>query len=347
MPSAIAPVRARSASNREWRRGWPIVLGAATMFATGPGLYQNISSAFIPALEARFGWSRGDIATAAGIGLLAALAAPFIGRIVDRFGAVPVIVASALILGAAHAWLASMSGGLWQFQLGVGLLALSAPGLSALVFGKLIARRFDAHRGFALGVATSGISVTTLLLPPVVAAVIAASDWRFGYLLLGGLAMLVGLPVALLAIRVTRLEPLLQARGRRYPPQSAVPGIAATPDIAAADARRSGNFWRIAVALLLVNMATIGLVTQLVPFGRDRGLGDAGAALLVSAYALSQITGRLGMGALVDRFPAPLMAGLACLVSAFGFAILFVPDDPASGRAGRHFPGRPDGRRRA
>jgi MFS family permease len=82
------------------------------------------------------------------------------------------------------------------------------------------------------------------------------------------------------------------------------------------------------VAILLINMATIGLVTQLVPFGRDRGLGDAGAALLVSAYALSQITGRLGMGALVDRFPARVMAALACLVSALGFAILFNPANP-------------------
>jgi MFS family permease len=143
-----------------------------------------------------------------------------------------------------------MSGGLWQFQLGVGLLALSAPGLSALVFGRLIARRFDVHRGFALGVATSGISITTLFLPPVVAAVIDASDWRFGYLLLGGLAVVVGLPVALLAIRATRVEPLLPSHAplaRNVRQTSQTPSFE-PPGISAADARRSGNFcgsrWR-------------------------------------------------------------------------------------------------------
>lgn len=49
------------------------------MFATGPGLYQNLSSLFVPGLQDSFGWSRGDIATAAGVGLLGALARPSSG----------------------------------------------------------------------------------------------------------------------------------------------------------------------------------------------------------------------------------------------------------------------------
>ena len=85
----------------EWRRGWPIVAGSAALFATGPGLYQNLSSLFVPGMQASFGWSRGDISTAAGIGLLGALSAPFIGRLVDRIGAVPVLIGSALVLGGA------------------------------------------------------------------------------------------------------------------------------------------------------------------------------------------------------------------------------------------------------
>src|SRR5687768_5612875 len=101
---------------REWRRGWPVVLGAAAMTGTGSGLYQNLSSLFVPALEAVTDASRGEIAGAAAFGLLGALAAPFVGRLADRIGVLAVLFVSALGIGAAHVWFSAMST-LWQFQL--------------------------------------------------------------------------------------------------------------------------------------------------------------------------------------------------------------------------------------
>ena len=190
----------------EWRRGWPVVLGSAAMFATGPALYQNLSSLFIPYLETTLGFSRGEVSSAVALGLLTALAAPLIGRLADRVGVVAIMVASALVLGGAHVMLAMMSGPAWQFRVGIALLALSAPGVSALVFGRLIARRFDAHRGLALGLATTGLSLSTLLAPPLVAHLIEAYGWRAGYLLLAGLALGFGLPLGLVAARAAGQE---------------------------------------------------------------------------------------------------------------------------------------------
>src|SRR5688500_6464887 len=105
-------------SSGEWRRGWPVVLGAAAMTGTGSALYQNLSSLFIPGLEDVTDASRGEIAGAAAFGLLGALAAPFIGRLADRIGVFAVLVVSALGIGAAHLWFSAMST-LWQFQIGI------------------------------------------------------------------------------------------------------------------------------------------------------------------------------------------------------------------------------------
>ena len=87
----------------EWRAGWPLVLGGLVGMGAGPGLFQNISSLFIPGLIAEFGWTRGEIATAAGVGLLGCVAIPFFGRATDRAGPVPVIAFSLLLLGATRA----------------------------------------------------------------------------------------------------------------------------------------------------------------------------------------------------------------------------------------------------
>ena len=61
----------------EWRRGWPLVAAGMIGIGTGPGLFQNISSLFTPGMMNEFGWTRGEIATAAGLGLAGALAVPF------------------------------------------------------------------------------------------------------------------------------------------------------------------------------------------------------------------------------------------------------------------------------
>ena len=57
----------------EWRRGWVVVAASGAMAGTGSGLYQNLSSLFLPGLIEATGATRGAIAAAAAFGLLGAL----------------------------------------------------------------------------------------------------------------------------------------------------------------------------------------------------------------------------------------------------------------------------------
>lgn len=281
---------------------------------TGPGLFQNMSSLFVPGLVAEYGWTRGEIATAAALGLLASVTVPFLGRLVDRFGSRPMIVGGMLLLAATYLGMTAMTGALWQYQGLVALLALTVPGTSNLVYAKLIAAKFVAHRGLALGMATSGLSVTTLAMPPLVGAVIATQGWRAGFVALAVTTGLIALPLVLLALRGTPAGPT-----RPDPDHADATPIAG---LTGREARSDGRFWRLAAAVALINFGSVGLVTSLVPFGIDRGLPEARAALLLASFGASQMVGRLAIGWLIDRYRPQTMAALFALVSALAFAVL-------------------------
>lgn len=304
----------------EWRNGWRVVVAAMIGIGFGPGLMQNLSSLFVPGLTTEFDWSRGDIATAAGIGLIGALLVPLIGRLADRLGARPVIAGGTALLTSALLGITVTNGALWTYQIFVFLAAVSVGGTSAVVYGRIIAPRFVKHRGIALGVATSGLSLSTLILSPVIAAVIATYGWRSGFLTLAALAALVGLPLVLLLLRGTIVAPVRRAgEVEDIPPETLLTGMTG------GEARRDSRFWRLGAAAALINIASVGLVTQLVPFGIDRGLALEEAALLLTNFAVAQIVGRLAMGLLVDRFPARLTAAAFAGVSAMAFAALLAP----------------------
>lgn len=295
----------------EWRRGWRVAGASFVGMGVGAGLYQYVSSLFIGPLEEAFGWSRGEIASAAAIGLIGALSAPIIGLIADRVGVLRVAIACLFVVALAYIGLASMSGELWQFMACVTLLAIAAPGCTSLVFSRAINGWFDKSRGFALGVMTSGISVATFAMTPMLREIIAEQGFRAGYLTLAALAGVIGVSVVLAGVRSGPI-------GSRASIDSATPPDGVTPR----EALKLRGFWLLAIVMLLVNAASTGVLTQIAPLLADKGLSGAPVATLVSVYALSVLSGRLVIGALIDRVEAKWIAALVTFAAMIGFLLL-------------------------
>ncbi len=318
--SEAAPAPAVSSAG-EWRRGWRVVAAGGVGLGTGAALYQYVSSLFIPSLEAAFGWARGDIATAAAIGLLGALSAPFTGAIADRFGVRPVASLCLIAVALVHIGFSAMTGELWQFMALVAALAVFAPGCTSLVFTRAVNGWFDRSRGFALGVMACGISLATLIASPIVAWTIAEYGFRAGYWLLAGFAALIGMPIVLAFI----------ADGP-YATAADTEHTHAAPGVTLQSALRSPWFWLIAAIMFLVNACASGVLTQLSPLLSQKHLAANAVALLISMFAASVLIGRLAIGWLFDRIEAKFVAAAVTGAAAIGCVIL-LGDAPGIVRA--------------
>ncbi|MDB5687254.1 MAG: hypothetical protein JWR77_1843 [Rhizorhabdus sp.] len=185
-----------------------------------------------------------------------------------------------------------------------GLLAMSvAPNLLCvyLIFGilfpislifagqlvaiSLITRAFTEQRGLAIGVALTGGSVGGAIIPNIVAAFID-HGWRTANLYLGLFALIILLPFIFFAVKP----------GGAVAKQDRNSGGVGVKDVLG---RRA--FWITIGCVLLLMAVSTSVQPNIAPFASDLGIPPQQAALLITAFALSVIVGRLISGYLTDR----------------------------------------------
>jgi predicted MFS family arabinose efflux permease len=291
----------------EIREGWQVILACAIGVSAGGPLFSYVFSLFMGPLEAEFGWSRSAISAAIFVMPLAAFALPLMGRLMDRHGARPVALASITCLAAGYALMAATGPNILGFYLAYLVTMALGAGSGPLAYTRAVTRRFVEARGMALALVLSGASVSAMLVPPVLAQVIAAQGWRMGFLMLAAIALLVALPAAAWGLR---------ERGASRPQPADV--VAVSPSAAL----RGSRFWILCAAIFLTAIPVIGVATHLVPMMSDRGVLKQTAALLVSVIGAAVLAGRLSAGWLIDRLWAPGVACAMVLLAACGALLL-------------------------
>jgi MFS family permease len=283
--------------------GWRMVaLAFLTNFiSVGFGFYSY--GVFFKALAAEFGGSR--LAVSLGLNslpVMSALAAPFVGRLLDRGLTRKVMTAGAVLLGAGFV-LASRISALWQFYAIFGLLmGTGVCMLGGLASSTLVANWFVARRGAALGLAAMGISVSGVVMPLVGTALMGLFGWRATLLAYAAIALVLVAPAVFVWV-VHRPEDLGQAPDGRTPfvSHAAARALAQEEDNGAMAILGQRNFWVIA-AVIALNFSALGAVlTHAVPHATDLGFSAAAAALVLSVTAGAGAIGKPLFGALADR----------------------------------------------
>jgi OFA family oxalate/formate antiporter-like MFS transporter len=276
--------------------GWLVVAAAFAVTFVGFGSAYTFS-AFVQSLQREFGASRGSVSLVFslagflyfGLGIVS-------GPLADRWGSRRLAIVGMILTGIGLA-IASAARSLSEvyaaYGLGVGLGVGCAyvPALGA------VQRWFTRRRGFASGLAVSGIGVGTLVMPPFAAFLITTFGWREAYLVLGGCAAVVGAGMALLIEN--------DPRGRGLGPDGDPPQVGApTLRPAGASVREAVRTWTfigLYAACLIASFGAFVPFVHLVPYALDHGIPPSSAVLLLGMIGVGSTAGRFFLGGLADR----------------------------------------------
>jgi MFS family permease len=291
--------------------GWRVVLAACFGVMAGFGsLFVYTFAVFVKPLGGEFGWSREAISSGFAIAAVTVgLCSPLLGRWIDRFGPRRIILPCMTVFGCGIASLALLRSGVWQFYVTCFVLGVVGNGAAHLAYSRSISTWFQRRLGLALAFVMVGSGLGAMILPVVAQTIISRSGWRAGYLALGCIALLLGLP---LSWRYIRERGLLQ-------PQSAP---VAHSGMTWQQGLRSFPFWIIAAVLCVSSISMNGAITQMSALLTDRGITASGAALCASVLGGSSLLGRVGAGWLLDRFFGARVAFIINLSTASGIFLL-------------------------
>ena len=308
--------------------GWLVVAGGFAVTFVGFGCVYSFS-AFINSLQQDFGASRGSVSLVFSLaGFLYFAVGSVSGPLADRFSSRLLAVIGMILIGAGLA-LASAAQNLVEVYAAYGLGVGLGVGCSYVPAMGAVQRWFIRHRGFASGLASSGIGAGTLVVPPLTALVIAYLGWRSAYLALGVFAVVVGIGAALL------LENDPRHRGLHpdgdIQSESLQPGThAAATGLSIGEAVRTKRFLGLYAACLFCALGVFVPFVHLTPYAVDHGIAKSAAVLLVSIIGIGSTVGRFLLGGLADRLGRILslllmFAGMAVSLLIWVFSTTFWP----------------------
>jgi len=250
------------------------------------------------------GWTRAEVTSGNMIGkvLIGPLFGFLAGSLIDRVGPRKPMMAGIVVASLALVGLGSVQT-IALFYVFYAMNALGYVLAGPLPNQVLLSRNFKESRGKAMGIAYVGIGIGFFFVPQITKYLIGTVGWRTALMALGGLVVLVAMPLVLL---------LREGEG------PAAAAQAGAPKAPLGEHLKGKNFY----ILALGSMASIGAVGGAIQHFKmmltiDKGWSQPEALNIISMIAVVSLIGRFGAGWLADKIgPKRVMLIVYALVTA-------------------------------
>jgi sugar phosphate permease len=306
--------------------GWKMVGAATGLQFLQAGLMTQAFGAYVAILSEERGWSKTALSGAAALQQMeVALLGPVLGWLLDRFGPRVFVRGGVLLFGAGLIALSQIDtlGGLY------GAFVVIALGTSFCGFFPLnvaLIHWFERWRARAISSMSIGLALGGIIVP-LVAWAMQSYGWRATAFASGVIAIVVGLPLALVIYNRPEdrgevpdgVSPQAPSSGEKVVEKP----DALTRDFTAREALRTQAFWLLSLghgfALFVVHAVVVHAIVHL-----KEGLGYSieQAALVITLVTLAQIGGVAVGWAIGDRYDKRLICAVCMLMHMAGLLLL-------------------------
>jgi MFS family permease len=274
--------------------GW-VVVGASALLMSGVFGTLACFGVFLKPLIEEFGWTRAMTSGAMSIAqAIYGLVAIMMGRLTDKYGARMLLVFGALSGGLGYLLMSHVSS-IWQLYVYFGVCIGVCMGSSWTPISTTVSKWFVEKRVLALGITTIGSAVGYMLLPPIIAHVIAGYGWRLAYLIL---AIVVCITSILAVILLGRNPPqgiraVHGGRTNRDNLEGEVGEAIQPREWLAKEASRTAPFWMLMIISFVNSTVFYFVSVHIVAYATDVGIPVTSAALIFTFINGVSIAGLL------------------------------------------------------
>ncbi|MDC0549093.1 MFS transporter [Alphaproteobacteria bacterium] len=300
--------------NAKFFYGW-IIVGIANIgiFSSGPG-QSHTFSVFVEPISQDLELSSASIASAYGLAtLIAAFLLPYMGKIIDRYGARVSLIIISIILGISCIFFGAASNFL-MLTVGFGFLRFFGQGSLMLGCANLVSQWFDSKRGFAMSLMALGFGMSMAIHPPVSQFLIDQYGWKYAWIILGISTWIIMVP-SLFILAWNNPENIdlkpdgVKKSNLKNDEVEAIEGLNLT------EASKENSFYILAAMWFGMAMLVTTLHFYQVTILTNQGITNEFAASLFTVSAFAMVVFMPLVGKFFDNFPTKYVLATGLLIN--------------------------------
>ena len=300
--------------NAKFFYGW-IIVGIANIgiFSSGPG-QSHTFSVFVEPISQDLELSSASIASAYGLAtLIAAFLLPYMGKIIDRYGARVSLIIISIILGISCIFFGAASNFL-MLTVGFGFLRFFGQGSLMLGCANLVSQWFDSKRGFAMSLMALGFGMSMAIHPPVSQFLIDQYGWKYAWIILGISTWIIMVP-SLFILAWNNPENIdlkpdgVKKSNLKNDEVEAIEGLNLT------EASKENSFYILAAMWFGMAMLVTTLHFYQVTILTNQGITTEFAASLFTVSAFAMVVFMPLVGKFFDNFPTKYVLATGLLIN--------------------------------